>query len=218
MEKFFLAFYTSLRLLSKENAPWLLIFMVDPKVSLEQAYSITSLPVRADTLAKAARAYWSVENSCHRVMDVTFNEDQSRIRRGEGAHNLAVLCQWHGISSSGPNPKPAFGEHFSGPASMMTSVFRSLLPLVNSCVCVGLWMIFLPIVPRIPETKSTCRRAIQVAWLGMFENLKRAGEHFELLVPATIAVIYLLLLVTFGSQRAALLLLLAIPSTSAAGT
>ena len=48
-------------------------------------------------------------------------------------------------------------------------------------------------------------------WLGMFENLTRAAEHFELVVPASIAVIYLLLLAAFASQRAALLLLLAIP-------
>jgi len=51
----------------------------------------------------------------------------------------------------------------------------------------------------------------RAAWLGMFENLKRAGEHFAWVVPAAIAVIYLLLLATFASQRAALILLLAIP-------
>jgi cobalt-zinc-cadmium resistance protein CzcA len=50
-----------------------------------------------------------------------------------------------------------------------------------------------------------------VAWLGMFDNLKRAKAHFALLVPVTIGVIYLLLLVTFKSQRAALILLMAIP-------
>lgn len=51
----------------------------------------------------------------------------------------------------------------------------------------------------------------RATWLGMFENLKRAGDHFKLLVPATIAVIYILLLAMFASQRAALILLLAIP-------
>ncbi|MDD5579424.1 MAG: CusA/CzcA family heavy metal efflux RND transporter [Methylobacter sp.] len=51
----------------------------------------------------------------------------------------------------------------------------------------------------------------RVAWLGMFENLERAGQHFKILVPASIGVIFLLLLVTFGSLRAALILLLAIP-------
>ncbi|MDD5320871.1 MAG: CusA/CzcA family heavy metal efflux RND transporter [Methylococcales bacterium] len=51
----------------------------------------------------------------------------------------------------------------------------------------------------------------RVAWLGMFENLERAANHFKILVPASIAVIFVLLLVTFASLRASLILLLAIP-------
>lgn len=51
----------------------------------------------------------------------------------------------------------------------------------------------------------------RVAWLGMFENLERAAQHFKILVPASISVIFALLLVTFGSLRASLTLLLAIP-------
>ncbi|MDD5461426.1 MAG: CusA/CzcA family heavy metal efflux RND transporter [Methylococcales bacterium] len=51
----------------------------------------------------------------------------------------------------------------------------------------------------------------RVAWLGMFENLERAAQHFKILVPSSIGVIFLLLLVTFGSLRASLTLLFAIP-------
>ncbi len=51
----------------------------------------------------------------------------------------------------------------------------------------------------------------RVAWLGMFENLERAGKHFAWVVPVTILLIYLLLLGMFASQRAALMLLVAIP-------
>ncbi|WP_020565487.1 efflux RND transporter permease subunit [Methylosarcina fibrata] len=51
----------------------------------------------------------------------------------------------------------------------------------------------------------------RVAWLGMFENLSRAARHFKILVPASITVIFVLLLVTFGSLRASLVLLPAIP-------
>jgi len=54
-------------------------------------------------------------------------------------------------------------------------------------------------------------KGYRVAWLGMFENLERAAQHFKILVPASIAVIFVLLLVTFGSLKAALSLLLAIP-------
>ena len=35
--------------------------------------------------------HWSIENELHWVLDVAFNEDQCRIRRGHGAQNLAVL-------------------------------------------------------------------------------------------------------------------------------
>jgi cobalt-zinc-cadmium resistance protein CzcA len=51
----------------------------------------------------------------------------------------------------------------------------------------------------------------RVAWLGMFENLHRAYNHFRLLIPATVALIFLLLWATFGSLRCALLVLVGIP-------
>jgi cobalt-zinc-cadmium resistance protein CzcA len=45
----------------------------------------------------------------------------------------------------------------------------------------------------------------------MFENLARARSHFGLLIPLTIALIYVLLVVTFRSQRAALVVILSVP-------
>jgi cobalt-zinc-cadmium resistance protein CzcA len=61
------------------------------------------------------------------------------------------------------------------------------------------------------EEKITIPDGYKVSWLGMFENLARARKHFLILIPVTIALIYVLLWVTFGSQRAALLVLLAVP-------
>jgi cobalt-zinc-cadmium resistance protein CzcA len=51
----------------------------------------------------------------------------------------------------------------------------------------------------------------RVGWLGMFENLARARTHFAYLIPLTVAILFGLLLVTFGSIRAALLVLMGIP-------
>lgn len=51
----------------------------------------------------------------------------------------------------------------------------------------------------------------EIAWLGMFENLSRAQGHFLIVMPITIVLIYALLLVTFRSQSAALLLLASVP-------
>ncbi|WP_374087076.1 efflux RND transporter permease subunit [Methylomicrobium lacus] len=64
---------------------------------------------------------------------------------------------------------------------------------------------------RLFEKEITVPAGYRVAWLGMFENLERAGQHFAILVPMSIGVIFLLLLATFGSLRAALILLFAIP-------
>ncbi|MCS6897447.1 MAG: efflux RND transporter permease subunit, partial [Nitrospira sp.] len=51
----------------------------------------------------------------------------------------------------------------------------------------------------------------RVSWLGMFENLERAQQHFLVVVPVTVALIFVLIWITFGSFRAAVLLLLSIP-------
>ena len=37
------------------------------------------------------RGHWGIENRLHWVLDVTFNEDQSRLRKGFGARNMAVV-------------------------------------------------------------------------------------------------------------------------------
>lgn len=52
---------------------------------------ISSRPLTAQHLAEAVRGHWRIENSLHWVLDVTFNEDQSRLRKGHGAKNMAVV-------------------------------------------------------------------------------------------------------------------------------
>lgn len=52
---------------------------------------ISSLPANVKRLASAIRGHWSIENGLHWSLDVTFNEDQSRIRQGYAAENAALL-------------------------------------------------------------------------------------------------------------------------------
>ncbi len=61
------------------------------------------------------------------------------------------------------------------------------------------------------EVAPTLRPGYAVGWLGMFENLERARRHFAYLIPVTVAILFGMLLVTFGSVRPALLVLVGVP-------
>jgi len=52
---------------------------------------ISSLPPKVERLASLIRGHWGIENQLHWSLDVTFNEDQSRIRQGHAAENAALL-------------------------------------------------------------------------------------------------------------------------------
>lgn len=56
----------------------------------ETRYYVSSAALDAARAAKAVRGHWMIENGLHWVLDVTFNEDQSRLRTGHGAKNMAV--------------------------------------------------------------------------------------------------------------------------------
>ena len=60
------------------------------RISMERRYFITSLD-DVKLFQQAVRSHWGIENRLHWRLDVTFREDESRIRRGNGAHNIGVI-------------------------------------------------------------------------------------------------------------------------------
>ena len=60
-------------------------------ITHDTAYYISSMIADAATILDATQHHWAIENSFHWVLDVTFSEDDSRIRSGESAENMAVL-------------------------------------------------------------------------------------------------------------------------------
>jgi predicted transposase YbfD/YdcC len=61
------------------------------KVSIERRYFIMSTGIKTvEQFAHAARAHWGVE-SMHWVLDVTFREDDCRVRKGHAARNFSAI-------------------------------------------------------------------------------------------------------------------------------
>ena len=58
---------------------------------VETRYYISSAGLDAKRAGDAVRSHWAIENSLHWVLDVTFADDQARVRKGHGARNMAVL-------------------------------------------------------------------------------------------------------------------------------
>lgn len=67
---------------------------INGKQSVERRYFLSSLTLDVERFARAVRGHWGVENQLHWVLDVVFNEDQSRARTGYAAENLATLRRW----------------------------------------------------------------------------------------------------------------------------
>jgi len=63
----------------------------DGKMTVDARYFISSLPLGVKQFAKAVRNHWGIENSCHWCLDVTYREDQSRIREQHLRENFAWL-------------------------------------------------------------------------------------------------------------------------------
>lgn len=52
---------------------------------------IASRALTPHEAATAVREHWAIENRLHWVLDVTFADDQSRLRTGHGARNMATV-------------------------------------------------------------------------------------------------------------------------------
>ncbi len=61
------------------------------KPTKDWRYYISSLELDAVGFNQKIRAHWGIENSCHWVLDMTFDEDACRVRVRHGAENFAIL-------------------------------------------------------------------------------------------------------------------------------
>lgn len=64
---------------------------VNNKVTSEKRYYISSTAPDPVKMAKIIRSHWSIENSLHWVLDVTFSEDKCRARVKNAPENMSIL-------------------------------------------------------------------------------------------------------------------------------
>ena len=63
----------------------------DGQATDEVRYDISSLGVGVKRFARAVRGHWGVENTCHWSLDITYREDESRVRERHLGENLGWL-------------------------------------------------------------------------------------------------------------------------------
>jgi predicted transposase YbfD/YdcC len=93
----------------------------------EVSYFVSSLPSKVKTLAKRIRRHWSIESQLHWVLDVTFTEDASRIRKQHAPQTSAMLRRLAvSILSRDTSQKDSLrGKRYS--ASLSTDVLERIL-------------------------------------------------------------------------------------------
>lgn len=64
---------------------------LDGKTSLSCGYYMACAVLTASPLAEAARAYRSIENSYHYVLDTTVGDERARARKDHRPENFAIL-------------------------------------------------------------------------------------------------------------------------------
>ena len=61
------------------------------KATKEARYYISSLDVSADKILQSIRSHWAIENSLHWILDMSFSDDQSRIRKENAPYAIAIM-------------------------------------------------------------------------------------------------------------------------------
>lgn len=61
------------------------------KTTKQTRFYISSLDIEADHFQRLIRQHWSIENSCHWVLDTLYREDHSQVRTLDAAKNFAIL-------------------------------------------------------------------------------------------------------------------------------
>lgn len=63
----------------------------DPRIEHNKLHRIEEILFLTLTVGKTIRGHWGIENSLHWILDISFRDNDSRIRRGNVPENIAVI-------------------------------------------------------------------------------------------------------------------------------
>lgn len=107
------------------------------KSSREIAYGITSRTCEQASpqrILQVNRGHWTIENSCHYILDWNFDEDRSRIRKGHGPENMTRLRRF-AIGLLKSKGVRSVAQKMRQLHQNVRLVFDYLRMTENSCVC-----------------------------------------------------------------------------------
>lgn len=106
------------------------------KLTVETALGITSRPpeqANAQRLLAINRGHWAIENSCHYIIDWNYDEDRSRISKGNGPENITRLRRFAvGIIKCFSDGKTSVAEKMRQLQRNVRLVFDYLRMTLNS--------------------------------------------------------------------------------------
>ncbi len=68
--------------------------VIKGSITIEDRYFITSSKLPAKHILSSIREHWGIENKVHWILDVTFAEDQCRLRKDHSAKNISTIRRW----------------------------------------------------------------------------------------------------------------------------
>lgn len=98
----------------------------DGKTTEQVRFYLSSVQDKAERLGELVRQHWGIENSLHWVMDVTFNEDASRVRKGYADENLATVRRW-ALNLCRLDPTPKLTLNLKRKSASYSDAFREQL-------------------------------------------------------------------------------------------
>lgn len=105
------------------------------KESYETVYGITNRPdLTPKEILEINRKHWSIENSCHHILDTSFQEDKSCIRTGYGPENMTCLRRFAiGLLYIKKKTKESLHQLMASLNKNMRKVFDYLRMTRNTC-------------------------------------------------------------------------------------